>query len=296
MRKSAYKDTFFGKFAAFLVMAIWLGLVGFAWASHLVLDGKLLAHKEPPAEAPAKKGIPLDVQAVEKSAVLAATFAQKPVEKEAKPDPETTPKDAPKQPIANLGPTLAMLAEARVKVPIAPPAVAQAPAKPEPEVKKPEEPKPEVTKPEEVKPAETETRPEEVAEKTEPAEQADAQPSPTPTPAAAEKPEPKPAEKQVAEEPARPLPEPSTAPSGAKQYGAFAKPDNAERLAEELKQQGKEAHIEQIETDQGVLYRVRSNGSTETAPAPAPAEAAPAPEPEPAPAAEPVEAEPEPQD
>ncbi|MGE0490523.1 MAG: SPOR domain-containing protein [Vulcanimicrobiota bacterium] len=293
MRKSAYKDTFFGKFAAFLVMAIWLGLVGFAWASHLVLDGKLLAHKEPPAAAPAKKMAAVDVLTVEKSALLAAQFIEKPVASQAKAPAETAEKPAPKKPIANLGPTLAMLAEAKVKVPVVE-SVAKAPEPKEPEVKKPDETKPEVKKPEETKPVESEAKPEEVAEKTEPEEKPEASPTPSPTPAVAEKPAEKPVEKEVAEQPARPLPEPSTAPSGAQQYGAFAKPDNAERLAEELKQQGKEAHIEQIETDQGVLYRVRSNGPTEAAPAPA--EAAPAPEPEPAPATEPVEAEPEPQD
>ena len=284
MRKSAYKDTFFGKFAAFLVVVIWLGLVGFAWASHLVLDGKLLAHKEPPAE----KAPPVDVLVVHKSALLAAQFIEKPAPQQAKA-PE---KPAAKKPMANLGPSLAMLTEAKVKVPVVSPPVAKAPEPKEPEVKKPEPSKPEEAKPETVKPAESQAKPEEVADKTEPTEKPEASPTPSPTPAMADKPEEKPVEKEVAEEPARPLPKPSTAPSGEKQYGAFAKPDNAERLAEELKQQGKEAHIEQIETDQGVLYRVRSNGPTD----PAPAEAAPAPEPEPGPAAEPVESEPEPQD
>lgn len=45
--------------------------------------------------------------------------------------------------------------------------------------------------------------------------------------------------------------------SEERQFGAFADPDNARRLADELLQGGQEARIEPIETDQGTLYRVR---------------------------------------
>ncbi len=41
------------------------------------------------------------------------------------------------------------------------------------------------------------------------------------------------------------------------QFGAFSNPENAERLKEQLNAQGQEAKVEKVESQTGVLYRVK---------------------------------------
>ncbi len=41
------------------------------------------------------------------------------------------------------------------------------------------------------------------------------------------------------------------------QFGSFADPSNAEKLREQLKSQGQDSSIEKVESDAGVLYRVK---------------------------------------
>jgi cell division protein FtsN len=41
------------------------------------------------------------------------------------------------------------------------------------------------------------------------------------------------------------------------QFGSFADPENAERLREQLKAQGQESSIEKVESNAGLLYRVK---------------------------------------
>jgi cell division protein FtsN len=41
------------------------------------------------------------------------------------------------------------------------------------------------------------------------------------------------------------------------QFGSFADPDNADKLREQLKAQGQESSIEKIDSDAGLLYRVK---------------------------------------
>lgn len=233
-------DGLFSKALVSIIVTLWVGLVGFNWAGYYILE----------------YGMPTFAMASEPEDVL---FLGPPV-----PEPfvgprvpEPPPKAAP-VPVVALGPAFFTLKpEGPEPKPAAPPKAPEpvlvlgpsffplAPPEPEPAAESP------VQEPE--------------AEEPPPVEEAvEPEPEPEPSPA-------------TASEPEKPVP-PAADLGERKQYGAFANPDNAERLAEELKASGQEISIEPIETDQGTLYRVRAEeppAEPEPSPPPAPVEEAP---------------------
>ncbi|MBI3927437.1 MAG: SPOR domain-containing protein [Armatimonadetes bacterium] len=216
-----------------IILTLWLGLVVFDWAGHYVM-----LHGFPRFTAAAADAEPApakDAQTLPSAEAPALPIGP----------PAPIPQIGPPAPIPQIGPPAPI-------APVGPPVLAQSSEDSDPVSSDPVE----TLEPEEAasEPVESSTEPD--ASEPEPE-------SPAPAAPAADPPAPRP--------PSAPAPAPAPVAGSHQQYGAFANPDNARRLAEELNQSGKEARIEEIETTQGKLYRVRGDAAQEAAPPAEPA-------------------------